>query len=90
MDEQQEQPTFTPIRGLERLALIVPKDTDPFTEKDEAAFHIEYSLWLTRGMFNHILDEDWERWLRQKHEVPAARCRHGRNPLHCNTCYFET
>jgi hypothetical protein len=67
--------------------LVLPPE---FTHDDETAFHDEFALWLRHGMFTVIFDEDWERWLRQKNEKPAERCRHGKNPLHCNTCYFET
>jgi hypothetical protein len=59
------------------------------TVADELLFNAQYLRWLCHGEFNHIIEEDWERMLRQKRETPATKCRHGKNPLHCNVCYFE-
>ena len=59
------------------------------TPEDEEAFASMYLRWLQRGAFNHPIEEDWERELRQKNEKPAERCRHGQSPLQCAQCYFN-
>lgn len=58
---------------------------------DERDFDALYLAWLMCGMDTYVLDEAWERHLRQieRQKKAASICMHGRVRNTCDLCYVR-